>query len=163
VSLNARRVAYVLVVLGLMFVTTSTLFVDVCTSLLGDDVGGAQAEFWNLQCETYFTVLMVVFVLELTWRLRRGADGWTVDPPSTGRRIATYAIFGAVALVFAAERPVREILEPLLPDDIAFSLAHYLRRGLEAPLTILPLLVFLDFVLPFRRRDRVAQEAVPAT
>ena len=114
-----------------------------------------QATFWNLQCETYYTALMVAFVLEWTWRLRRGDDGWTVETPPVARRVGTYAIFLGLTLLFAAERPVRKVLEPVLPDDIAFSIAHYLRRGLEAPITILFLLVFFDFVLPFRRRDRI--------
>jgi len=156
VSLNARRITYVVVVLGLMYVTTTTLFLELCRDLLGDDIGAAQATFWNLQCETYSTALMVAFVLEWTWRLRRGADGWTVQTPSGARRVGTYAIFLALTVLCAAERPVRKVLEPVAPDDIAFSIAHYLRRGLEAPITILFLLVFFDFVLPFRRRDRIA-------
>ena len=160
-SLNARRITYVVVVLGLMYVTTTTLFLELCRDLLGDDIGAAQATFWNLQCETYSTALMVAFVLEWTWRLRRGADGWTVQTPPVARRVGTYAIFLALTVLCAAERPVRKVLEPVAPDDIAFSIAHYLRRGLEAPVTILFLLVFFDFVLPFRRRDGVHAEVTP--
>jgi hypothetical protein len=156
VSTGVRRIAYVLAMLFLMWFTTTTTFLDLCTSLLGDDIGTAQATFWNLQCETYYTVVMVIFVLEWTWGLRRDAHGWTVETPTTARRLSTYALFAALAVLMAAERPVREVLEVALPNDIAFSIAHYLRRGLEAPLTILPLLVFFDGVLPFHRRDRMA-------
>jgi hypothetical protein len=156
VSLNARRITYVVVFLGLMYVTTTTLFLELCRNLFGDGIGTAQADFWNLQCESYYAALMVAFVLDWTWRLRRGDDGWTVETPTVVRRVATYAIFLGFTLVCSAERPVRKVLEPVLPDDIAFSIAHYLRRGLETPVTVLFLLVFFDFVLPFRRRDRIA-------
>jgi hypothetical protein len=154
--MRIRRAIYIAVILFLMWFTTTTTFLELCQDLLGDDVGTAQATFWNLQCETYFTVLMLIFVLEWTWQLRRDQRGWTVETPSTSRRVASYAIFGVLALVCAAEKVNREVLEVLLPNDIAFSLAHYLRRGLEAPLTILPLLLFFDLVLPFQRRDRIA-------
>ena len=98
-SLNARRITYVVVVLGLMYVTTTTLFLELCRDLLGDDIGAAQATFWNLQCETYYTALMVAFALEWTWRLRRGDDGWTVATPPVARRVGTYAIFLALTLL----------------------------------------------------------------
>lgn len=161
-SLWARRATYYGTFVGLMVLTTSSAFDDAMRSLFGDGIGGDQSSFWKLQVESYFVAVMIPPVLDFVYHLRRGPNGWTARDPGARLRTATYAVFVVVTLIFSAERPVRRALDVALPNDIAFSLAHYLRHGLEAPITVLLILLFLDLVLQLGRGQADAAGAATA-
>ncbi len=107
------------------------------------------ARFWDLQVETWVAAPLIAAALDAVYGLGRAPDGRRAFA-YRGRRAHVLAYAGLVllTLVCAAEGPVSDVLRPVLGDDVGPSVAHYLRRALEAPLTALGVMVFLDLVRP---------------
>ncbi|WCO68549.1 hypothetical protein PO878_07385 [Iamia majanohamensis] len=144
----ARRATYVAALLACMVLAGWAGTYQLWRWVAGDDVGTALAVFWDLQVESYVNVLTLALALDLTLGLHRGPEGWAFAPRRRTARLATYGVLAALALVCAAEGPLRDVLALPLPDDIARSVAHYARRGLEGVLATMGVLVFLDLVRP---------------
>lgn len=144
----ARRAAFVAALLACMVLAGWAGTYQLWRWVAGDDVGTALAVFWDLQVESYVNVLTLALALDLTLGLHRRPEGWAFAPRRRTARLATYAGLAVLTLVCAAEGPLRDVLTIPLPDDIARSVAHYARRGLEGVLATTGVLVFLDLVRP---------------
>lgn len=152
-STGARRLAYVAVIAAIMplsgWAGTSTAW----RTVVGDDVGGSLAVFFDLQVETWSTVILLAPIIDLVYGLHRTGRGWDLAPRGRMDRAATYAALVVLALVCAAEGPLGDVLAVAAPDDVAASVAHYFRRALEGVLTVIGVMLFLDLVIgPNRRR-----------
>lgn len=148
-SLPARRVLYFATLLAIMVVAGWAGTDAAWEAVLGEDAGRSMAVFWDLQVETWVTAPLVVGALDVVYGLGRDPDGrWAFA--YRGRRAHVLWYLGLVVLtgVCAAEGPVGDVLRPLLGNDVGTSIAHYLRRALEAPLTALGIMAFLDLVRP---------------
>lgn len=157
-NLGRRRLVFVGALVAIMPLSGWAGTYDAWRFLLGDDTGTSMALFWDLQVESWANALLVIGLLDLLYRLHRTPDGrWAVAPRGRQARLAAYAGLLVLALVCAAESPVRSVLEVPLPDDIAASVAHYLRRALEGVLATIGILIFLDWVRPgpFATLDRL--------
>jgi hypothetical protein len=83
--------------------------------------------------------------------MHRGTDGgWEFAPASIKVRLATYAALVLLCLVCSAESPLRDVLQPVLGDNVGASVAHYFRRALEGVMATIGLMIFMDFVKPGR-------------
>lgn len=148
-SLRTRQAIYVAALLVAMPLSGWAGTATAWRALLGDDAGGSMAIFWDLQVESYVTALLLVAVLDLVYGLHRSSDGrLTFAHRGWRRHLVAYAGLVVLAAVCSAEGPVRTVLEVPLPDDVGSSLAHYLRRSLEAVLTVLGLMAFFDLLRP---------------
>lgn len=146
-SLPVRRAVYFTLLAACMPLTGWAGSYDAWRWLLGEDVGTSLAVFFDLQVETYSTVLTLALVLDVVYGLHWGDGGWGWAPRRSARILA-YAALVVLVGICAARAPLRSVLEVPLPDDIAASIAQYFRRALEGVLTTLGLMVFLDVVRP---------------
>lgn len=166
-SVRARRALFVALLVACMPLAGWAGTYDLWRAVFGDDVGTSLAVFWDLQVETYVNVLLIVLVLDLVYRLRpNGIGGWCTSPSRWPVRAATYAGLALLALICAAEGPLRSVLQVPLPDDIAASVAHYFRRALEGVVATIGLMAFMDAVRPARPctpgSGPIARRSVPA-
>jgi len=149
VNLTMRRVVWVAALVAAMPLSGWAGTYAGWRAVLGEAAGTAMAVFWDLQVESYVTALLLVGILELVYGLHRRGDGrWAVARRGGGAHILAYAGLLVLVAVCSAEGPVRDILQLALPHDIGASVAHYLRRSLEAVLTVGGLMLFLDLVRP---------------
>ncbi|QYG92216.1 hypothetical protein HC251_07030 [Iamia sp. SCSIO 61187] len=152
-SLGARRLAYVAGIAAIMPLSGWAGTYTAWRTVLGDDVGQALAVFFDLQVETWSTVILLAPIIDLVYGLHRTDRGWDLAPRRGMARAATYAALAVLVLVCAAEGPLRDVLGVAAPDDVAASVAHYFRRALEGVLTVMGVMLFLDLVIvPSRRR-----------
>lgn len=148
-TVRARQAAYVAALLAAMPLSGWAGTATAWRALLGDDAGTSMARFWDLQVESYVTALLLVAVLDLVYGLHRRSDGRLAFTHRGRRRhLAAYAALVLLAVVCSAEGPWRTVLQVPLPDDVGASVAHYSRRALEAVLTVIGLMIFLDLVRP---------------
>ena len=161
-SLNARRGTYAALIVLAMGTTGWQVVYDLWRTVLGDDAGEAMARFWDLQVESYWNALLFVFILDFIYGMHRGADGgWGFAPASLKVRLATYSALVLLCIVCSAESPVRDVLQPLLGENVGASVAHYFRRALEGVMTTIGLMIFMDFVKPGRLSE-VADKTPPS-
>ena len=152
-STTARRVAYLAVVAAIMPLSGWAGTYTAWRTIFGDDVGQSLAVFFDLQVETWSTVILFAPIVDLVYGLHRTPTGWDLAPRRGMARAATYGGLGVLTLICAAEGPLRDVFDIVAPLDIATSTAHYFRRALEGVLTVIGLMLFLDLViLPGRRR-----------
>lgn len=150
-SLNARRATYAALIVLAMVTMGWEVVHDLWRTVLGDDAGEAMARFWDLQVESYWNTLLFVFILDFIYGMHRGTDGgWEFARASLKVRLATYAALVLLCLVCSAEGPLRDVLQPLLGDNVGASVAHYFRRALEGVIATIGLMIFMDFVKPGR-------------
>lgn len=148
-TLRTRQAIYVVALLAAMPLSSWAGTAAAWRALLGDDAGRSMATFWDLQVESYVTALLLVAVLDAVYGLHRSSDGRLAFAHRGWRRhLAAYAGLIALAVVCSAEGPLRTVLQLPLPDDVGSSVAHYIRRSLEAVLTVLGLMAFLDLLRP---------------
>jgi hypothetical protein len=152
-STARRRVIYLAVLVAIMPLSGWAGTYAAWRTIFGDDVGRSLAVFFDLQVETWSTVGLFAPILDLVYGLHRTPQGWDLLPRRGMARAVTYGALVALAVVCAAEAPLRDVFTFVLPDDIAASVAHYFRRALEGVLTVIGLMLLLDLViLPGRRR-----------
>lgn len=148
-TLRTRQAIYVVALLVAMPLSGWAGTAAAWRALLGDGAGRSMATFWDLQVESYVTALLLVAVLDVVYGLHRASDGRLAFAHRGWRRhIVAYAGLVVLTIVCGAEGPLRTVLQVPLPDDVGASLAHYSRRALEAVLTVLGLMAFLDLLRP---------------
>jgi len=157
VSVRARRITYIVVMLAIMPLSGWDGTYTMWETLLGQDVGHSMAVFWDLQVETWSGVILFAPIIDLAYGMHRTPDGWDFAPKGWRVRGAIYAALVVLALVCSAEGPLRDVFDVALPADVALSTAHYFRRALEGVLTVIGLMIFLDFVRPGRLADRLGR------
>jgi len=162
-SLAARRGTYVAVIVAIMPLSGWGGTYTAWRTVFGDDMGQSLAVFFDLQVETWSTVVLFAPILDLVYGLHRTPRGWDFAPRRAMARAATYGVLLVLVIVCSAEGPLRDVFDLVLPGDIAASVAHYFRRALEGVLTVIGLMLFLDaIVLPGRRRAATAPTVGPS-
>lgn len=146
-TLLRSQAAYVLGMVGLMLLSSWDGTHRAWEAVLGDDAGAAMAQFWDLQVESYAFAVLVPFVFSGVYGLHRAEAGWAVAVSGRARLVG-YVALVLLSVVCAAEGPVRDLLAVAAPDDVARSLAHYLRRALEGVLAMIGIMLFFDLVRP---------------
>lgn len=157
-STTSRRAIYLAVVVAIMPLSGWAGTYTAWRAVFGDDVGTSLAVFFDLQTETWATVVLFAPIVDLVYGLHRTPTGWDLAPRRGMARAATYGGLLVLALVCSAEGPMRDVFDVALPADVASSVAHYLRRALEGVLTVIGLMLFLDLVV-LPRRSRVPASA----
>lgn len=165
-STAQRRWAYLAVLVAIMPLSGWAGTYTAWRTIFGDDVGQSLAVFFDLQVETWSTIILFAPIVDLLYGLHRTPTGWELLPRRGMARAATYGALAVLVVVCSAEGPLRDLFDVVLPLDVATSVAHYFRRALEGVLTAIGLMLFLDLiVLPSRRRTArgVAAPASRAT
>jgi len=152
VSVAARRLTYLAVLVAIMPLSGWGGTYTAWRTIFGDDAGQSLAVFFDLQVETWSTIVLFAPIVDLLYGLHRTPQGWDLAPRRGMARAATYGALLGLVLVCSAEGPLGDIFDVVLPGDVAASVAHYFRRALEGVLTVIGLMLFLDLiVLPGRR------------
>jgi hypothetical protein len=160
VSVAVRRLTYLTVIVAIMPLSGWAGTYAAWRAVLGDDVGGALAVFFDLQVETWSFLVLFAPILDLVYGLHRAPDGWAFAPRDAVVRATVAGALVVLVVVCSAERALREAGALALPDDIAASTAHYLRRAVEGVLTALGLVLFLELLRPGRLADRLRRAHV---
>lgn len=151
-STARRRVIYLGVLVAIMPLSGWGGTYTAWRTIFGDDIGQSLAVFFDLQVETWSTVGLFAPIVDLVYGLHRTPTGWALAPRRGMARAAVYGGLLALVVVCSAEGPLRDLLQIVMPNDIAASVAHYLRRAIEGVLTAIGLMLFLDLIfLPSRR------------
>lgn len=117
---------------------------DAWRAVLGDDVGGALAVYFDLQVETWVNVWLLAAALDVIYRVHRHEGGWRISPRSVRTRVLVQLGLLALVVAGAADGATLSVLEVVLPDGFAGWLASILRRGIEGVLATMAVLALID-------------------